>query len=296
MLIIAILATVTIFILAALHLYFVRHFVSSRSRRIPLYWLLGLFPVSSACFLAGMMMPRAANFLFAIAWIYMMLCLIVLIETMKRLFGGRGEMSRLLIENKQNISFRVPPCCCCCKCLPSIYPSEKNLRRVEWMVYQTVAVRIIITVIAITLIAEMQDDVERLITILTCLSTIQNISMLLAIFGCHTLVTLARERLGSFRMLALFRIIDGTMGLFSLYDLFSNVLVKYNAFSCGPVLSKRGKSNYWYAFVLICGLSLMSCLATFLFHPRKSEIFDRHPCRSASQKTIASMEENDHEK
>uniref|UniRef100_A0A914WHY4 Uncharacterized protein n=1 Tax=Plectus sambesii TaxID=2011161 RepID=A0A914WHY4_9BILA len=283
LLILAILATTAVIVVGILHWYFVRYFVSSRSKRTSLFWFIGLFPAASICCLMGLFMPRTSTFMFAVAWIYLTVCLLILIRVMQQLFGGRGAMSKYLFDNHQKISFRVPPCCCCLKFLPEAEPTESNLRKLEFLVLQTLVVRVILTIISITAVLELHQDAERLISIVSIIAGISTVS---ALFGCHTLATLAKEKLAPYRFVALFRILDFTLALFGLQQLICDILINFDVYSCGPLLSPQDKSRYWNGFLLIFEMLALSGLASYLFKPTKTAIFDRHPCQIVTDRSV----------
>ncbi|KHJ77360.1 hypothetical protein OESDEN_23020 [Oesophagostomum dentatum] len=71
---------------------------------------------------------------------YFMFCLFVVVSLLFNIFGSRKEMSDYLLEKNIRISFRVAPLCCF-KFLPSVSSTDENLRRVEWLVFQTPILR-----------------------------------------------------------------------------------------------------------------------------------------------------------
>ncbi|KIH47765.1 hypothetical protein ANCDUO_22170 [Ancylostoma duodenale] len=59
--------TVVVVCLAAVQLYYVIKYVSNARIQADLYYLALMFPVTTICNVAGMFIPRAALFLYAVA-------------------------------------------------------------------------------------------------------------------------------------------------------------------------------------------------------------------------------------
>ncbi|VDP40056.1 unnamed protein product [Heligmosomoides polygyrus] len=115
--------TVVVTCLATVQLYYVYKYVSNSRIQADLYYLVLMFPVTTLCNVAGMFIPRAAPFLYAVALVYFMFCLFVVVSLLFNIFGSRKEMSDYLMENDIRISFRVPPLCCI-KILPDLPSTE----------------------------------------------------------------------------------------------------------------------------------------------------------------------------
>uniref|UniRef100_A0A914V8M7 Uncharacterized protein n=1 Tax=Plectus sambesii TaxID=2011161 RepID=A0A914V8M7_9BILA len=268
--------TALIVLLSFVHWYNVWTYVSNERRQNNLYWLLGLFPFSSICCLIGMFIPRTALLTFAFAFLYFMVCLFSVVTLLRHLFGGRAAMAEFLAQHKHLISFQMPPFCCCCRCLPKAPPAEQNLRRVEWLVLQAPFVRTVIAAVSLLIVFELREDAAWWLKITDILGVI---SMLFAIFGCHTLSNLAREKIPEYGFMAIFRIVDFALLLFGVQKMITDTLARFNVFTCGPLLTPIDKSHYWNSFFLIIEMFLLSLLSTFLFKPSKNAMFDKYPGR-----------------
>ncbi|VDP05866.1 unnamed protein product, partial [Heligmosomoides polygyrus] len=160
--------TLVVYVLALIHWYYVYSFVSIETRRNKLYWLVTLFPVSTGCCLIGMLAPRTSLIMTALGLLYYLMCLFVIVSLCRHLFGGRSSFSNSLQFDSRPIDFRSPPFCCLLPFLPTAESSEKNIRRLEWLVLQAPVVR-------------------ALIIVTTRHAPPPPGSLLLAIFGVHTL-------------------------------------------------------------------------------------------------------------
>jgi hypothetical protein len=81
-------------------------------------------PVVSLCCSIGMVLPRSAVFLYAVALVYFMICIFVMVTLMTTLHGSRQAMCEKLTRRGVKISVRVMPLGCCLFCFPKIEPSE----------------------------------------------------------------------------------------------------------------------------------------------------------------------------
>uniref|UniRef100_A0A915AMJ0 Organic solute transporter alpha-like protein n=1 Tax=Parascaris univalens TaxID=6257 RepID=A0A915AMJ0_PARUN len=128
------------------------------------------------------------RFMFTVCTTYLMVCLFIVVALMRDLFGNRAALSEFLTNWEQNISLQSLPLCCCCSFLPNIESTEKNLRRVERLVLQSPVVRITLEILNIVLFLEQASyDTSKIM-----LEIIQNISCLLALYGCFILMQLGK--------------------------------------------------------------------------------------------------------
>jgi len=150
--------TAVVITLGAVHLLYVLLYISNEQIQTDLYWLVFLPPIVASCGCVGMAIPRAALFLYSIALAYFMLCLFVTVTLMTTLHGSRQAMCEKLRARQLHFSFRVMPIGCCLCCLPNkVEPSERNFRRIEWLVFQSPLVRISLEVLNIVVFFELTN-------------------------------------------------------------------------------------------------------------------------------------------
>uniref|UniRef100_A0A158PAX8 Organic solute transporter alpha-like protein 3 n=1 Tax=Angiostrongylus cantonensis TaxID=6313 RepID=A0A158PAX8_ANGCA len=266
--------------LALVHWYYVYSFVSVETRRNKLYWLITLFPVSTACCLVGMLAPRTSLIMTALGILYYLMCLFVIVSLCRRvkpmhLFGGRSSFSNSLRFDARPIDFRSPPFCCLLPYLPTAKSSEKNIRRLEWLVLQAPVVRALIIVSDIIAVAEMREAAK---TFLRYSDIFSVGSLLLAIFGVHTLARVTSNKLSDYCFMTVFRFVDVSLLFFTAQQpmLFQNILVRFDLIKCGRLLTAQENATFVCNFVIICEMFVLSLLATVLLAPRKNAMFDNY--------------------
>ncbi|CAI4221144.1 unnamed protein product [Auanema sp. JU1783] len=272
LLLIASVFTLIIYILAGAHWAYVYRFVSIETRRNKLYWLVTLFPVSTSCCLIGMLVPRTSLIMTALGILYYLMCLFVIVSLCRHLFGGRTSFSNRI---EDPIDFHSPPFCCIAPCLPlpTAEPTERNIRRLEFLVLQAPVFRAIIIVSDIVAVAEMREEAK---TFLRYSDMFCVVSLLLAIFGVHTLARVTSNKLSSFCFMTIFRFVDISLLFFSAQQpmIFQNVLLRFDLISCGPLLSAQENATFVCNFVIICEMFILSVLATVLLRPSRNAMFD----------------------
>ncbi|KAK0394789.1 hypothetical protein QR680_000935 [Steinernema hermaphroditum] len=267
--------TATIIGLAFVHWFFTWHYITKEKRQNKMYFLITLLPVSASCCLVGMFMPRTATIVTSLGILYFLLCLFVLVSLIRHLAGGRSNLAMYLRNSGKMINIQSPPFCCFMWFLPRFYPTETNLRRLEWMVLQAPVVRAFIVASNVIAVAEYRADARQWLQ----LSDIGSVaSLLLAIFGMHTLARLTGEKLSEYKFMKIFRLVDFALLLFTAQQpmIFENILVRFNVFDCGPVLSPHDAAKFMCNFVIICEMLGLSLLATFYLKPSKNALFDMY--------------------
>ncbi|CAJ0607467.1 unnamed protein product [Cylicocyclus nassatus] len=275
LLVIAAAFTTVVYLLAFVHWYYVYSFVSIETRRNKLYWLVTLFPVSTGCCLIGMLAPRTSLIMTALGILYYLMCLFVIVSLCRHLFGGRSSFSNSLQFESRPIDFRSPPFCCLIPYLPTAESSEKNIRRLEWLVLQAPVVRALIIVSDIIAVAEMRDGAK----IFLRYSEICSVgSLLLAIFGVHTLARVTSNKLSDYCFMTIFRFVDVSLLFFSAQQpmIFQNILLRFDLIQCGPLLTAQENAFFVCNFVTICEMFVLCLLATFLLAPRRNAMFDSY--------------------
>lgn len=135
----------------------------------------------------GMLIPRAAAFLYAFGLVFFMLCLFVVVTLKCNLFGNRSKMCEYLIHHEKKMKLKVFPFCCCCSCLPSFEPNERNVRRMEWLIFQSPLLRAFLEIINIVVYLELNHREHVWFTI----SSLVGISsMLVASYGTYIVIPL----------------------------------------------------------------------------------------------------------
>jgi len=264
---------IIVFALAILHLYFIIRYVSNDRIQTDLYYIALMCPVTTICGVVGMFIPRAITFLNAVALVYSLLCLFVVVTLMQNIFGSREALAQYSRERNQKISFRVFPVCCF-KCLPDANPSKTNLRRLEWMVFQTPIIRTVLEITNLVVFLELNHRRHIWFQISNLAGII---SMLVAFYGCYVMVPLGKGRLTPYRFWIIFRFVDLAQGLYTVQKFVLDVAAIFNFFEDGPVIGAMSKAQYWTSFMFTWEMVVLSALATYLLRPSKTVFFDRHP-------------------
>ncbi|VDN06930.1 unnamed protein product [Thelazia callipaeda] len=273
LLVIATVFACCVLMLAATHWYYVWTYVAEEKRRNKLYFLLSLFPVSTLCCYIGMISPRTSMVMSSLGVLYFLACLFILISLIRHLFGNRDAFSATLLIDKKPIDFQSPPFCCCCPCLPTARSTVKNLRNLEWLVLQAPVVRTIIVTFNVIAIAEWREAANKYIHLS---ETISVASLLLAIFGVHTLARLTSDKLGQYGFMTVFRVVDIALLFFTAQQpmIFDNILIRFGVLKCGPLLSARDNARFICNFVIIMEMLLLSAFTTYMVAPTRSALFD----------------------
>ncbi|VDK29794.1 unnamed protein product [Gongylonema pulchrum] len=220
-----------------------------------------------------MISPRTSMVMASLGVLYFLTCLFVLISLIRHLFGSRDAFSATLLFDNKQIDFQSPPFCCCCPFLPKAKSTVRNLRHLEWMVLQAPVVRAIIVAFNVVAVAEWREAANRYIHLSEMVSVV---SLLLAIFGVHTMARLTSDKLSQYGFMTIFRIIDIALLFFTAQQpmIFDNILIRFGVFKCGPLLSAPDNARFICNFVIIAEMLLLSLFATFSLAPSRSALFD----------------------
>uniref|UniRef100_A0A915PCU2 Organic solute transporter subunit alpha n=1 Tax=Meloidogyne floridensis TaxID=298350 RepID=A0A915PCU2_9BILA len=232
--------TIIIFILGIVHWIFVLKFISNEQIRTDLYWLVFMGPVISTCGTIGLVIPRAAIFLYAIALVYFMICIFVLVCLMLTLNGSRQILCEKLMAKGVKISLRVCPLGCCLFCLSKVEPNQLNFRRMEWLVFQSPIVRIFLEVVNIIVFMEINSR-ANLFTQIS--NVIGMISLFVGSYGSYMIIPAGSSLLGEYRL---------------------------HIFSTKSVLPASAKAQFCISFLLCVEMLIVSLLATFMFRPSRT--------------------------
>ncbi|KHN73679.1 Organic solute transporter alpha-like protein 3 [Toxocara canis] len=231
--------------------------------------------VSTLCCLIGMGAPRTSLVMSSLGLLYFLTCLFVLVSLIRNLFGSRDSFSTTLKYDQKEINFQSPPFCCCCFFLPKANSNTKNLRRIEWLVLQAPIVRALIVTFNIIAVSEFREDAQQYVHMGEMVAIG---SLLLAVFGVHTMARLTSDKLSHYGFMTIFRIVDIALLFFTAQQplLFENILIRFGVFRCGPMLSAQDNARFICNFVIICEMLLLSWIATIFVSPPRSALFDRY--------------------
>ncbi|CAG9539045.1 unnamed protein product [Cercopithifilaria johnstoni] len=265
--------TFIVLLLAVVHWFHVWMYVAEEKRQNKLYFLLSLFPVSTMCCYIGMISPRTSMVMSSLGVLYFLTCLFILISLIRHLFGSRDTFAAVLLLDEKPIDFQSPPFCCCCSFLPKAKSTVRNLRQLEWLVLQAPVVRAVIVTFNVIAIAELREAANKYIHFSEMISLA---SLLLAIFGVHTLARLTSDKLGDYGFMTIFRVVDIALLFFTAQQpmIFENILIRFNIFKCGPLLSAHDNARFMCNFVIIVEMLLLSLFTSFMVAPSRSALFD----------------------
>uniref|UniRef100_A0A915DWE7 Organic solute transporter alpha-like protein n=1 Tax=Ditylenchus dipsaci TaxID=166011 RepID=A0A915DWE7_9BILA len=245
-------------ILAILHLIYVLSFISNEQIRTDLYFFVFMCPAISLCGSIGMILPRAALFLYALALVYFMLCLFVCITLMTTLHGSRSAMCEKLMERGVRISVRVMPIGCCFFCFPKLAPSEFNFRRIEWLVFQSP-------------ILNKRDNIFFQIS-----NLIGIISLFIGSYGSYMIIPPGSQLLSAYRFSLLFRLVDFSQLAYSVQKFVFDFLAAVGVITNGTLLPDTAKAQFFTSFLLTFEMLVVSIAATILFRPSQTIFFDKY--------------------
>ncbi|PAV90903.1 hypothetical protein WR25_24207 [Diploscapter pachys] len=272
-LIIACLFTVIVLVLAVVHLYYVLKYVSNERIQTDLYYLVFMYPVTTLCGVIGMFLPRAAPFLYAVALVYFMLCLFIMVTLLFNIFGSRREMAEWLRERNIKISFKVPPVCCL-KFLPEIESSDRNLRHIEWLVFQTPIIRTLLEITNVVVFMELENR-HNTWFVLSQLAGF--ISMFVAFYGCYVMVPLGRQKHSPYRFDFIFRTVDIAQCIYTIQKFCFDFASAFDIVQPDRVLPAQAKAQFWASFMLTWEMMVLSALSTYCLRPSKTILFDKYP-------------------
>jgi hypothetical protein len=165
----------------------------------------------------------------------------------------------------------MPPC----KLIISIKNTlfRRNLRILEFIVLQAPIVRAIVLFIEAIITVEIQQDASYEIQLCEMATLI---SIVLAIFGIHTIARLVSNELSDYGFMWIFRIVDIGLFFFSAQHpfIFQNILLRFNLIGCGLVLTPPEIARFLCNFIIIVELFFLSVLGTLTARPNRSGMFD----------------------
>ncbi|KAL3105549.1 hypothetical protein niasHT_026983 [Heterodera trifolii] len=256
--------------LSLLHLIFVSTLISDEKIRSELYWVVLMPPVIVVCGFTGMVLPRAALFLYAIALVYYMICIFVLVCLMNTLNGSRKSMCEKLMANGERISIRIYPFAC------------KISTALKCSVFQSPIVRIMLEILNITVFMELSSRKHLYFQISNFAAMI---SMFIGSYGSYVIVPVGASLLHEYRFLLLFRIVDFCQLFWSVQkfvgDIFGILDMVPTIAHAYIKLPSSAVAQFYICFLLCVEMLFVSLLATFCFQPSRCAFFDKHRKRNA---------------
>ncbi|CAI2347203.1 unnamed protein product [Caenorhabditis sp. 36 PRJEB53466] len=262
------------FILSFFHLYFVLKYVSNERIRNDMYSLVFMFPITTFASLVGMFIPRAAVFLYAVSLVYFMFTLFIMVTLLFNIFGGRQEMSAFLLQRNIRVNFAVPPICFC-KFLPSVESTDQNLRRIEWLVFQTPIIRTLLELINVVVSMEQEGRRESIWFVFSQLLAL--LSMCIAFYGCYVMVPLGRQKHAPYRFDFLFRTCDIAQCIYTIQKFVFEFAAAVGLITSDRFLPAAAKALWWASFMCTWEMMLLSALCTYCLRPIKCKFFDLYP-------------------
>ncbi|KAI6171754.1 hypothetical protein M3Y98_00897400 [Aphelenchoides besseyi] len=255
-------------ILSIVHLVYVLRYISNEQIQTDLYWLIFMAPVISLCGSVGMILPRSTVFLYAIALVYFMLCIFAMCEK--------------LVQRGTKISVRVMPLGCCLFCFPKIEPTDRNFRKIEWLVFQSPLVRIFLEILNIMVFFELG---QRTHWFFQASNLLGMISLFIGSYGSYMIIPAGSKLLKEYRFQRMFRIVDFTQLAYSVQKFVFDFFGAIGIFKSGPLLPDTSKGLFYACFLLTVEMLFVSFFSTYSFTPEKTIFFDRYSRESVDEFT-----------
>ncbi|TKR75926.1 hypothetical protein L596_017146 [Steinernema carpocapsae] len=230
----------------------------------------------------GDVLSSFGMFLFILAICYLMVCLMIIAHLMQNLFGGRFSMVEFMRENNLEFKLSVPPFCCCFKFLRPVQPTERNVEILEWLVSQTVFVRIILEVG--TMVAFLEETYQYHIYY-TLADVICVISLLISIFACEILMPIADAKLKGYSIRSLFNAVNVTQVLFTMQKIVFDNLLKFGVLTPGALVLDESRSQFYSSALFCIEAFLISIWLLIILNPNKTKLFDGYKTRDSGEFT-----------
>uniref|UniRef100_A0AC34PW77 Gustatory receptor n=1 Tax=Panagrolaimus sp. JU765 TaxID=591449 RepID=A0AC34PW77_9BILA len=233
-----------------------------------LTWLAFMLPITAITSILGMLFPRSSTFLNILGVCYLMICLTVIIRLMNYLFGSRVKIVQYMVTNRLKLDPNVLPFC---NILPKWKPTLSRICRVEKMVYQTSFVRITTGVI---LLIAVLDRSEKLHLIENYVNALNIISVAISAWGFEMLKKIGEEHLKPQRFGSFYNFVNIAHTIFTLQENISMILMKFDVFETGPLLTTEARSNYVASLCYCIEALILSISSLFVFHPKTNQMFN----------------------
>ncbi|XP_052766564.1 organic solute transporter subunit alpha-like [Mya arenaria] len=223
--------------------------------------ILGLHPVTTACAMLALLVPKSSLLVDLVAACYLSVCFYMFVSLVIEVYFG-GNLVKAL--NGTKVKTAVPPCCCCCCCIlkPRIL-TKRSLLVFRMLSLQVAFVQPVLLFIAAVLWTDGKYDPGHIdpakatiyITVITTIST------MLSIYGSLVVHRAAAPYLASFNCGIKWTCIQLVVILPNIQGLIFSILVANDLPPCentrGPLV--RGASlNH---FLLVVEMFLLTLLA-----------------------------------
>ncbi|CAD5209372.1 unnamed protein product [Bursaphelenchus okinawaensis] len=260
-------------LLGVVHLFYVLKYISNEQIQTDLYWIIFMCPVVSLCGSIGMVLPRSAVFLYAVALVYFMLCIFVMVTLMTTLHGSRQAMCEKLLERNLKISVRVFPLGCCLFCFPKIDPTDKNFRKIESLVFQSPLVRIFLEIMNIMVFFEINDRTHLFFQISNLIGMC---SLFVGSYGSYMIIPAGSKLLKAYRFQLMFRMVDLSQLAYSVQKFFFDFLAAVGIITNSNILPDTAVGQFYTSFLLTIEMLFISIMATIVFRPSQTIFFDKY--------------------
>lgn len=188
-----------------------------------------------------------------------MICIFVMVTLMTTLHGSRQAMCEKLLQRNVKISVRVMPLGCCLFCFPKLDPTDRNFRRIEWLVFQSPLVRIFLEIMNIIVFFELNNrthlyfQVSNLIGMCSLFVGSYGSYMIIPagsvsfLFTKHANLGALQKLLKAYRFQLMFRMVDLSQLAYSVQKFFFDFLAAVGVFQNGPLLpdTAAGQCEYF---------------------------------------------------
>uniref|UniRef100_A0A0N5C3U3 Organic solute transporter alpha-like protein 3 n=1 Tax=Strongyloides papillosus TaxID=174720 RepID=A0A0N5C3U3_STREA len=263
-------------IMCIIHISYVHIYVTNSNRRFFILFLAGTAPFVSISALGAMIAPRIWFLSHLLSFFYFSIGLWIIICLMMNIVEGRQAVVKKMSETNSKINLQTPPFCCVFPCLPKFAMETKKIKILEGMVFQSMCIRLIATLLSLALVFEDPQGSGLSLKLIDMLTTP---SLLIGIYGCHILVTTISklDEIMPFRYVAVFRILDIFLMFFGMQQPIFDFIARVGVFGCGDVLPPLESAFFWKNALIVFESFIVSLLSTILLKPSRSALFDKYP-------------------
>uniref|UniRef100_A0AC34RJD7 Uncharacterized protein n=1 Tax=Panagrolaimus sp. JU765 TaxID=591449 RepID=A0AC34RJD7_9BILA len=258
--------------LSIVHLYFVYNHVSIEAVQTDMYWLVFMCPIIAVCGAIGMVVPRTATFLYAVALVYFMLCIFTNVSLMLTLHGGRQNLVKKLLARNKKVNMRIFPLGCCLFCVPKLKPTDRVFRRIEWLVFQSPLLRIFLEILNLIVFMEVGNRVGTFFQITNALGMI---SLFVASWGSYMIIPLGGYHLKPYKFTLMFHIVDTAQLIYSIQKVVFDFCAGVDWIQSDGLITASSKAQFWMSFLLTLEMFSVSIVSTFIFRPSQTAFFDK---------------------
>ncbi|EGT52789.1 hypothetical protein CAEBREN_31117 [Caenorhabditis brenneri] len=183
-------------------------------------------------------------------------------------------MSAYLLQRDIRVNFTVPPLCFC-KFLPTVESTDQNLRRIEWLVFQTPIIRTLLELVSVVVSMEQEGRRESIWFVFSQLLAL--LSMCIAFYGCYVMVPLGREKHSPYRFDFLFRTCDIAQCIYTIQKFVFEFAAAVGLIASDRYLPAAAKALWWASFMCTWEMMLLSALCSYCLRPAKCKFFDLYP-------------------